>query len=330
MRVLAAVLPALALVAAMPARAADPEPGVDPLTWLQRAAAAARETTYAGTIVHMQGARTSTSRITHVNISGSEHERIESLDGPRREIVRRDDQLQCYFPDAKTVRYDRRVSGRFFPSLVAGPVDALPSSYRLSLGQVERMGGQECQWVLLEPKDALRYAQRLCAELGTGLLLRAQTLGAKGQVLEQYAFADLRVGRDVSRGEVKSTFVAQSKSWRRDVQAPPVPARPGSAGWTVGAPPPGFRLVGEMLRTLPHRPAPVTQFVLSDGIAAMSVFVEAATGPKRTAEAVNRDGALSVFVRPVGDHVVTVLGEVPPAAAQQAGRSVAKSAEAAR
>ena len=114
MRRLAAALPLVALCAALPALA---NPGIDPLTWLQRAAASARQTTYAGTVMHMQGERTATSRITHVFVAGTEHERIESLDGPRREIVRRDDQLQCYFPDAKTIRIDRRVTARFFQRL---------------------------------------------------------------------------------------------------------------------------------------------------------------------------------------------------------------------
>ena len=66
--------------------------------------------------------------------------------------------------------------------------------------------------------------------------------------------------------------------------------------------------------------------MFSDGLATMSVFVEPMSGPARTAEATNEDGALSVFVRPMGDKLVTVLGEVPPAAAQQVGRSVGHQA----
>jgi sigma-E factor negative regulatory protein RseB len=325
MRRFAAALPWLALCAGLPAVAQTTS--IDPLTWLQRSAASARQATYSGTVMHVQGERTTTSRITHVLIRGSEHERIESLDGPRREIMRRDDQLQCYFPDAKTIRIDQRVTARFFPSLVGGPAEAIAENYKLALGNVERLLGKDCQWIHLDPKDALRYAQRLCAELGSGLLLRAKTLGARQQVLEQYSFTDLRVGREVSRTEVKSTFLPQSKDWRRDVQPPDEP-KPGATGWTIGAPPPGFRLVREMQRTLPNRPQSVTQLVLSDGFATMSVFVEPMSNPPRAAEATSEEGALSVFVRPMGEHLVTVLGEVPPAAAQQVGRSVGRLASA--
>ena len=250
MRRFAAALPWLALCAGLPAAAQSP--GDDPLTWLQRAAASARQTTYAGTVMHVQGERTTTSRITHVFVAGAEHERIESLDGPRREIVRRNDELQCYFPDAKTVRLDRRVTARFFPSLVGGPAEAIAENYKLTLGNVERVLGQDCQWIHLDPKDALRYAQRLCAELGSGLLLRAKTLGARQQVIEQYTFTDLRVGRDVSRSEVKSTFQPQSKDWTRDVQ-PRDEAKPGADGLdgrraAAGLPPGG--------RDAAHAPQP--------------------------------------------------------------------------
>ena len=325
MRTAAAALPIAAILAALPAAG---QTGADPLAWLQRSAASARQTNYAGTEMHMQGERTATSRITHVFIAGSEHERIESLDGPRHEIVRHDDQLQCYFPDAKTIRIDRRVTARFFPSMVNGPLEAIAGNYRVALGKVERVLGRDCQWIHLDPKDALRYAQRLCAEVGSGLLLRAKTMGPGHHVLEQYAFTDLRVGGAVSRGELKSTFLSESRDWRRDVQ-PGEEHRPGPTGWTVESPPPGFRLVGEIQRMLPARSLPVTQLVLSDGIAAISVFVEPTADRSRTSEANNADGALSVFVRPMGEHVVTVLGEVPPAAAQQVGRSVSMQAAAA-
>ena len=48
---------------------------------------------------------------------------------------------------------------------------------------------------------------------------------------------------------------------------------------------------------------------------------ENVTTPETTT---TEEGDLSVFVGPVGENQVTVLGEVPPAAAQQVGRSVAR------
>jgi sigma-E factor negative regulatory protein RseB len=226
----------------------------------------------------------------------------------------------CYFPDSRTMRLDKRVSARFFPSIFRGPPEALAESYTVKLGNTERILGMDCQWIRLDPKDALRFAQRLCVEVTTGLLLRARTLNERKQVIEQYTFTDLRLGPHVARSEVKPTLAGRVKQWITDAQ-PREEAQGADTGWEVGKLPAGYRKIGEMRRTLPGRPQPVSQIVLSDGLASISVFVEPAGYASRP-EAASEEGTTSFFVRPAGDHVVTVLGDVPIAAAQQVGRSV--------
>ncbi|MGZ5045931.1 MAG: MucB/RseB C-terminal domain-containing protein [Usitatibacter sp.] len=314
-------IPALALGVACSGHAA-PAPN-DPLAWLQRAAQAARSTSYAGTFAHSNGDRTSATRVTHVSTGNDEHERIEPLDGPPHEIVRHNEDMFCYFPDAKTLRLDRRVTARFFPAVVSGPPAVIAASYDVTLGPTERVLGYDCQWIRLDPRDALRYPQRLCSEVNTGLVLRAKTLNEQQQVIEQYTFTDLKLGAQVSRGHVKSVFEARVKRWITDAQ-PREEARGAQTGWTVTNPPAGFLKVNELKRTLPGRAAPVSQIVYSDGVASLSVFVEPNAGPTpRTAEGSSEDGTTTFFVRPMGEQLVSVLGEVPLATAQQFGRNVA-------
>jgi len=312
-------LPVIALGVACGAQAGPP---ADPLGWLQRATEAARNASYAGTFVHSNGERTSTIRVTHVNVNGDEHERIEALDGPPYEIVRRNEEMFCYFPDAKTVRLDRRVNARFFPSLFRAPAEVIGHSYAVSLGNVEHVLGYDCRWIRLEPHDTTRFTERLCSEVGSGLVVRAKTLNLEGQVIEQYTFTDLKLGPQVARGDVKSIFEARVKQWITDAQ-PREEAKGVDTGWTVTSLPPGFDKVTELRRTLPGRPHPVSQLIYSDGLASLSVFVEPNGAPTRTAEASSEDGTTTFFVRPMGDQLVTVLGEVPLATAQQVGRSVA-------
>jgi sigma-E factor negative regulatory protein RseB len=313
-------LPALALGLACSAHAA---PGSDPVAWLQRAAQASRNASYAGTFVHSNGERTSTIRVTHVNVGNEEHERIEALDGPPYEIVRRNDEMFCYFPDAKTVRLDRRINARFFPSVFQGPTEAIAASYDVKLGQTERVLGYDCQWIRLEPKDSMRFSQRLCSEVGSGLVIRAKTLNEQKQVIEQYTFTDLKLGAHVARNDVKSIFEARVKQWITDSQ-PREEAKGVESGWSVANTPAGFKKITELRRTLPGRAQPVSQLIFSDGLASLSVFVEPNTAPARTGEASNEDGTTTFFVRPMGEHMVTVLGEVPLATAQQFGRNVAR------
>jgi sigma-E factor negative regulatory protein RseB len=314
-------IPALALGVAWGAQAA---PGDDPLAWLQRAGEAARSTSFAGTYAHSNGDRASAVRVTHVSTAGDEHERIEPLDGPPHEIVRHNDEMFGYFPDAKTVRLDRRVTARFFPAIVSAPSAQVAASYDVTLGPTERMLGYDCRWIRLDPRDALRYAQRLCSELNTGLVIRAKTLNEQQQVIEQYTFTDLRLGAQVAKSEVKSTFEARVKRWITDSR-PREEARSAETGWTVASPPAGFLKVNELKRTLPGHGAPVCQIVYSDGVASLSVFVEPNNGVSpRIAEASSEDGTTTFFVHPMGEQLVSVLGEVPLATAQQFGRNVAR------
>lgn len=311
--------PALALGIACSAQAAPD----DAMGWLQRALQAARSASYAGTFVHTNGDRISTVRVTHVNAGGDETERVEPLDGPPHEIVRRNEEMFCYFPDAKTVRLDRRITARFFPSILRGSAEQIASSYDVKLGKSERVLGYDCQWIRLDPKDNLRYSQRLCAEFNTGLVIRAKTFDDHRHVIEQYTFTDLKLGAHVARSDVKSIFEARVKRWTTDAQ-PRDEAKNVDTGWVVGDTPKGFQKVTELRRTLPGRPQPVSQLVFTDGVASISVFVEPNAAPVRTNEAATEEGTTTFFVRPLGDQVVTVLGEVPLATAQQVGRSVTR------
>jgi len=314
-------IPALAVGLACGSQAA---PGNnDPLAWLQRAAQASRTASYSGIFVHSNGDRTSTLRITHVNVGGEEHERVEPLDGPSYEIVRRNDEMFCYFPDAKTIRLDRRITARFFPSIMTGEPAAIAASYEVKLGKSERVLGFDCQWIRLEPKDGLRYAQRLCSETTSGLIVRSKTLNEQKQVIEQYTFTELKLGPHVARSDVKSIFEARVKKWITDAK-PRDEAKSVETGWAVTNPPAGFQKVTELRRTMPGRDQPVSQIIFSDGFASLSVFVEPQGAPRRTDEASNEDGTTTFYVRPMGEHLVTVLGEVPLATAQQVGRSVAR------
>jgi len=314
------ILPALALGFACSAHAGPS----DPMAWLQRATQAARQASYEGVYVHTNGDRISTVRVTHITGAGEEHERIEPLDGPDTlEIVRRNDEMYCRFPDAKTVRLDPRITNRFFPGILAAGADTIAASYDVKLGKTERVLGYECQWIRLDPKDGLRFPQRLCSEMNSGLILRAKVLNGERQVIEQYSFTDLKLGPQVGRTDLKTIFRARNRQWLSD-GSPRDEASNADTGWTVTRAPNGFNKVAELKRTLPGRSQPVSQIVLTDGLASLSVFVEPNPSPSRTAEASSEDGTTTFFVRPMGDQLVTVLGEVPLTTAQQVARSVSR------
>jgi sigma-E factor negative regulatory protein RseB len=293
------------------------------IEWLDRMAKSARELPYTGVFVHQTSDGSTTSRITHlVDKQGNEHEKLEMLDGPLMEIVRRNEEMFCYQPDQKTVRVDRRATGRFFPSLITGTAASIAEFYRIKLGPIERIAGHDCQWVILEPRDSMRYLQKLCAEVGTGLLLRARLYNERSQLLEQFMFTQLDVSGAVSKQKIRSRF--DEKGWQRDYSFKNN-IKTVDTGWQVGNLPAGFRKVTEMVRNLTGRKEPVAHLVYSDGLLHVSVFVEPTAGhPQQSAARMTEDSPISLAIRPVLDHQVTVIGEVPAAAVQVIADSVTR------
>ena len=313
--------------AAAPAWAQDT--AADPASLLQRIGTAARQLSYSGVFVHSSRDRTATSRIIHISDRGEEWERTEFLDGPAHEIIRRNEELYCYQPESKTIRIDRRISGKFFPSLLSGTPQTVMENYNVRIGTLERIGGHDCQWLVLEPKDSLRFLQELCAEKGSGLLLRARTFNDRNQMLEQFTFTELKLGReaerDFSRRHIKSRLQVKQDGWQTDDSAQRA-MKNTETGWVVANPPVGFRKVMEMQRTMAGKIQPVFHLVFSDGMASVSVFVESLPSGTKGHNEAAEDGMGSFALRTVADHQVTVLGEVPLGASQLLANGVGPKA----
>lgn len=295
------------------------------LEWLDKISRSARELPYAGVYVHQTAEGANTTRIAHmVDKQGVEHEKIELMDGPLTEIIRRNEEMTCYRPDTKTISVDRRATGRFFPSLINGNAKGIAENYRVKLGNVDRIAGFECQWIILEPKDAMRYMQKLCADMGTGLLLRAKLFNDRMQLVEQFMFTQLDVSRGLAKQALKSRY-EQSQGWQKVYAVNSV--KDTETGWLAGNLPAGFKKIMEMTRNLIGRPAPVSHLVYSDGVLSVSVFVESVQNdPNSVTSVLAEDGPTSFAMRSVSDHQVTVMGEVPLAAVQTIADGVSRRA----
>jgi sigma-E factor negative regulatory protein RseB len=301
--------------------AAEPAAPTNGLDWLKKMASASRRLNYNGTFVYQHGGRNESSRIVHyVNSAGGEFEKMETLDGPVREVIRTNDQVTCYLPDSKTVIIEKR-GGRRFPALLPERLSGVSDNYTVRLAGMDRVAGYDCQAIVLEPKDKLRYGHQFCAEIASGLPMRARTMGVKNEPLESFAFTELRIGGSFNREHVRSRYAAKSKDWKVDHSAFAIADVPGDTGWVLTQQPTGFKKLTELKRSIAGRTVMVSHIVYSDGLAAVSVFIEPL--PKtRPSKSLSHQGAVSIYVRPVADHMVTVLGEAPAATVMQIANSL--------
>ena len=316
------VLPALlfGICAAGPAGAADSDTQ-DGLAWLKKMASASRQLNYVGTFVYRNSRQSETSRIAHfMNSGGGEFEKLETLDGPPREIIRTNDQVTCYLPNAKTVLVEKRIPRRF-PAMLPEQLTGIPESYVVRKEGTDRVAGHECQVIVLEPRDKLRYGHYFCAETKSGLPLRARSFSENHETLESFAFTELAIGRDFSRDLVKSRYASRSKDWKVDRSAIPVAEAPADTGWVLTSQLPGFRKMTEFKRSIAGRSVPVAHIVYSDGLAAISVFIEPMPGP-RAVPHLSHQGAVNIYTRQVAEYMVTALGEAPAATVMQLAKSL--------
>ena len=295
----------------LPASAAIAQTDPSALQWLQRIYAATQTLSYAGTFVYQHGQQVETSRIVHVVEPSGPRERLEALDGIPREIIRTRDEVVCYLPASMTVKIDRQPGQQMFPSILSAQIRDLGDNYSIARGEIERVGGYSCQIIALEPKDRMRYGHRLWADVNTGMLLKAKTFNEKNEMVEQFAFTELKIGGNISRDLLKSRFSRKIRGWRVEDSAA-TNANLAEAGWSIRTTPPGFRTVTELTRTLGGASG-VGHIVLSDGLAAVSVFIEPAASKQAVQQAgLVRQGAVNVYMRQVGNHWITVVGEAPP------------------
>ena len=290
----------------------------DGMALLKRIYQATEKLSYTGTFVYQQGERSETSRIARVSGPGGGVERVEVLDGLPREIIRTRDEVRCYMPETQTVKVERRTDQRAFPALLPEQISELARSYNIARAETVRIAGYDCQAVTLTPKDDLRYGYKLGADVGTGMLLKARIFNRMGQTIEQFTFTQLDIG-NVPRERTRSRHAA--RSWRVQ-DAGVAPTNLAQSGWLVGANLPGYRKVVEVTRKLGEA-RPVGQVVYSDGISALSVFIEPMTGRSESVRpGLSSLGAFHIYTREVANHVVTVVGEAPAASVQRVANTV--------
>jgi sigma-E factor negative regulatory protein RseB len=273
--------------------------------------------------VYQHGSEVRSSRITHVVDERGELEKLELLDGKPKEYFRNNEEILCYLPESKTLLVERRVTQDVFPAILGAGAERLSENYFIKRGTSARIAGFDADALELDPRDDFRYGYRLWADKGSGLLLRAQTVDENGAVVEQISFTQLVIG-GVDRKQVRPSF-NNTRDWRVEkIVMSPVDL----SGWSVKRMPPGFRKVREVRRLVSDTAAAngvpaqreISQLVYSDGLAAISIFIE--PGTQSRTEGWLQQGAMNVIGKRYGNFWLTIVGEVPSNAIRRVADSI--------
>jgi sigma-E factor negative regulatory protein RseB len=168
----------------------------------------------------------------------------------------------------------------------------------------------------------MRYGHKFWADSATGLLLKARMLGERHSVVEQFSFTQLVIGTGVTKEMVQPSFNIRYPEWRLDRFANNTVSE-GDSAWTVKNFPAGFHKILEIRRSKQGNSVLVTHMVYSDGLAAVSIFIEPVASRNQVNEGLSQQGAVNIYTRTLDDQVVTVLGEAPATTVMQIANSIA-------
>ena len=283
--------------------------------WLTRAQTASRKVSYVGTFVVSSGGTMSSSKVSHANEGDQQIERVETLSGPPRLIFRHNDQVVTFLLDKKVVRSEKRDSTGAFPGSVDSADRRIADFYKARHDGIERVAGVEADVTTLIPKDAIRFGYRVWTERTRGLMVKSQTLDASGRVLEQAAFSELQLDAPVRLDKLAQLMV-NVEGYRVEKTAL-VKTTASAEGWSLRAPVAGFVPLNFYRRPagIPNgvQGTEALQWIFSDGIASLSIFVEPLEPLRHAKEASFSMGATQTLTRQVAGFWLTLVGEVPMA-----------------
>ncbi len=287
-------------------------PVFDAGRWLTRVQQAALTLNHQGTMTFSGGGIMSSSKVSRLRDGQQRFERIEVLDGQARQQFRHNDIVLTLWPRNRVAVFE--------PLDTVADLAALPAvnqrlldSYEVRLIGQERVAGRLADVVMVRPRDSWRFAQRLWTERETGLLVRADVLGTRGEVLESSAFTDLSFESTLHAHSVLGPM--KRLDGYRVVRSESSPVQLNAEGWELQRVVPGFALISCARRALQAVAASgeartVLQAVFSDGLTHLSLFIEPFDSQRHRSMRTSL-GAAHTLMNRHGDWWITIIGDVP-------------------
>jgi len=281
--------------------------------WLMRMNDAAMAVSYRGVFVLRHKDQMESMRIVHDASPGGVRERLFSLNGEPREVIRSQREVWCYLPSqGKGVHQQSTTDGeRRFPGLLPTKISKLEKNYQLLVGSEDRIADRPVRRIDVMPKDEYRFGHMLWIDMESGLILKADKIGQDGATLEQYQFVEIEYLEQVSEEDMAPHTPKENLEWH----SPPTSGDLRTVAdekfiWTAQELPPGFIETAYSQEVSEDDTEFVHHVVYSDGMATVSVFVQPVIDADRL-EGPNSMGAMSAFGVVVDNRQITAMGEVP-------------------
>jgi sigma-E factor negative regulatory protein RseB len=280
--------------------------------WLNKMTAAVDSLNYEGTMILIHDNHVETMHVLHGSGPRGVKERLVSLTGEAREVIRNQDVLTCIWPGSHYVMVARGRTRTGIPTRLPGEVDRLSEHYDLVISGTDRIAGLACKMIEINPKDNFRYGYRLCIDEQSGILLKSVMLGPEGHPIEHVMFTDLRLLDHIPDTQFEPNVTDEGYTWHTVAARDQNSMRRPDLAWKINRMPPGFQISENVKRQIAANPQPVQHIILSDGLASVSVFIDnSEIGDEVSFTGLAGTGSMHAYSRNVNNHHITVVGEVP-------------------
>lgn len=269
--------------------------------WFERMRDAVHGVDYEGRFVYQVGPQLEAMYVVHRVSGNAEFERLVSLNGAQKQVIRGDSAVACLEPGKHRISV---IEGKVGLGLGGNDphVTQLERYYDFSLHEGQRVAGRQARLIRVMPRDTLRFGYEIFVDVDTALPLRTVMLNANGQQQSQMMFVQLKTGPDITPIEQDVSALEMAKADR--ITVPADVSDPLLSGWRFERVPAGFDL--RSYRADSER----QHFIFSDGLATLSLYVEK-IGHENGLEGLSRVGATNAYGATRHAHQVTAVGEVP-------------------
>ena len=291
------------------------------MDWVQKMSSAMRNLNYRGDFVYMHENQLESMRISHYKDANGEKERLISLNGEAREVIRDNQNLTCIWPSSRKVVVDFSRKNTFSPIFIPEDIARLEKFYDMKMLDNDRVAGMSTVVVHIDPRDKYRYGMKFWINDQNGLMMKSSLINEDGKVVEEVMFTSLKLF-DGDEKLVIDTMPKIDKNFTlvRYHSGDSSKSFAADNAWQLANAPGGFWRESVLKRKIPGTDHFVQQMVYTDGLASLSIFIEKKTD--LSSGGMSSMGAVNAFIRILNDYSVTAIGEVPAITVKQLAESV--------
>lgn len=291
------------------------------MDWVGRMSNAMRNLSYQGNFVYIHENQLESMSIFHIKNESGESERLLSLNGEAREVIRDNKNLTCIWPSSRKVVVDNSRQNTFSPLFIPDDIVRIGQHYEMSMAGEGRVANHDAVIVHIVPKDEFRYGLKLWVNADNGLLLKSNLINERNEVVEQVMFTNIELLSEIEQTQMfKLPEIDKSFSMVRYHSGDAVETVEADMTWQFTNLPDGFRKESALKRMVGDTGRFVQQMVYTDGLASLSVFIEKQT--TQTTQGETSMGAVNGFIFLIDNYSVTAIGEVPAVTVRQVAESV--------